>query len=93
MFNNIGKKIMKFAKVMCWIVIILGVIASLVNAYEMARVNTILVGVVVLIPSIALTVFLGWASFLVLYGFGQLVDDTHEIKSAVVKPEEEEKAE
>lgn len=89
MFNNIGKKIMKFAKVMCWIVIILGIIVSIASAYEMARVNTILVGIVVFIPSVVLTVFLGWASFLVLYGFGQLVDDTHEIKSAVVKPEEE----
>lgn len=89
MFNNIGKKIMKFAKVMCWIVIIGGIIVSAANAYEMARVNTPLVGLAVLVPSLALSVFFGWASFLMLYGFGQLVDDTHEIRSAVVKPEEE----
>lgn len=93
MYNNIGKKIMKFAKVMCWIVIIGGIIVSVASAYEMARVNTPLVGLVVLIPSVALTIFAGWASFLVLYGFGQMVDDTHEIKASIVKPEAEEKAE
>lgn len=85
MFNNIGKKIMKFAKVIFWVVLIGGIIASAGSAYEMAKVNTLLVGVVVFIPLAAVSVFAAWASTLVLYGFGQLVDDTHEIKGKVEK--------
>ena len=90
MFNNIGKKIMKFAKVIFWVILIIGIIVSAASSYEMARANTLLVGVVTFIPSVLLTVFAAWASTLTLYGFGQLVDDTHEIKGSVVKPEEEE---
>ena len=93
MFNNIGKKIMKFAKVIFWFILIVGIIASIGSAYEMARVNTPLVGAVVLIPSLALSIFAAWASTLVLYGFGQLVDDTHEIRGATVQPAEEDTAE
>ena len=95
MFTNIGKKIKVFAKVLCWIGIIGGIISGLsliVVGAKGAGITTnyygsssfvggtalIVAGVVLLI----LLPLLAWASSFVLYGFGEMVDSTSDIKQS-----------
>ena len=75
MWSNIGNKIKVLAKVICWIGIILSVIAGIAiivggNGYSYSSGSTALTGI--------LTIVLGalgsWISSLTLYGFGELVD-------------------
>ena len=82
MFNNIGHKIQVLAKVLCWIGIICWVITGLalmaggssmtyrLNGEFVAGIMTIIVGVLV-----------SWIGSFLLYGFGQLVEDTHAIRA------------
>ncbi len=70
MFNNVGKKIMLFAKIEFWISLIAGIIAFFV-----------LIGDA---PGIAFACLGGGFAFIVtawfIYAFGQLVDDVHSMK-------------
>ena len=71
MFNNIGLKIKKLAKVLCWIGIIISVISGIAM---MASGNggAVLTGLLV----IGLGSLISWLLTLTLYGFGQLVDNS-----------------
>ena len=95
MFTNIGKKIKVLAKVLCWIGIIGGIISGIsliaVGANG-AGISTryygsssfvggtamIVVGVVILI----LLPLLSWISSFILYGFGEMVDNTSDVKQS-----------
>lgn len=93
MFTNIGKKIKVLAKVLCWIGIIGGIISGIsliavgasgagfsASYYGSSSFvgggALIAVGVVMLI----LLPLLAWVSSFVLYGFGEMVENTDEIK-------------
>ena len=71
MFNNIGHKIQVLAKVLCWIGIICWVITGLALMAGGSSMTYRLNGEFVRANS---------GSFL-LYGFGQLVEDTHAIRA------------
>lgn len=91
MFNNIGHKIQVLAKVLCWIGIICWVITGLAlmagSSSMTYRLNGEFVransgaGVVVGILTIVVGVLVSWIGSLVLYAFGQLVEDTHAIRA------------
>ena len=82
MFNNIGHKIQVLAKVLCWIGIICWVITGLVlmAGGEFVRANSG-AGVVAGIMTIIVGVLVSWIGSFLLYGFGQLVEDTHAIRA------------
>ncbi len=70
MFNNVGGKIKAIAKVVAWIGIVICVIYGfvlLVSVEDMA-----LVGLIVM----TVGSLLSWVSSLVLYGFGELIDNS-----------------
>ena len=69
MFNNIGRKIMTLAEVLCW----LGILASILAA--LAFKNTSFAFIIVVGG-----VLLSWLSSFALYGFGELIENTSIIK-------------
>lgn len=91
MFNNIGHKIQVLAKVLCWIGIICWVITGLALMAGGSSVTYRLTGsyvtassaagVLVSIVTIIVGVLLSWIGSFLLYGFGQLVEDTHAIRA------------
>ncbi len=76
MFNDVGRKIMIWAKVLCWIYIIAGIIAFLLYGFQEDE------------WGIAFACLGGGFTFVVsawfLYGFGQMVDDIHSLKQREV---------
>lgn len=91
MFNNIGHKIQVLAKVLCWIGIICWVITGIAlmaggssmtyqlnGAYVRASNGS---SIVAGILTIVFGVLLSWIGSFLLYGFGQLVEDTHAIRA------------
>ena len=91
MFNNIGHKIQKLAKAFWWIGIVFWTITGLalmaggssvtyrLNG-EFVRANSG-AGVVAGILTIIVGVLVSWIGSFLLYGFGQLVEDTHAIRA------------
>ena len=81
MFNNIGRKIKTFAKVMCWIGIIVSVVAGLVMivgsffSYVYAPAAGIASG---LLTAVLGSLF-SWVGSFMMVGFGELVENTAEI--------------
>ncbi len=71
MFDNIGKKIKILAYVLTWVGIIASVITgiAMMNSFD-STVRTI--GLIVLIVGSLLS----WASSFIIYGFGQLIENT-----------------
>lgn len=71
MFENIGQKIKKMAKVFCWIGII-GSVVLAISYFVMSKNNGdfVLTGLIVLFVGCLVS----WASNLALYGFGELID-------------------
>ena len=70
MFDNIGGKIKTLAMVVTWV----GIIASVLSSFIFLVIDDdmfIIGGVVAVFGSL-----LSWASSLVLYGFGQLIENT-----------------
>ena len=81
MFENIGSKIMKLAKVLCWLGIIASVItgiaiigASSYNRYSSG--SSILAGIL----TIVFGCLLSWIGSFFTYGFGQLIENTDHIR-------------
>ena len=79
MFNNIGRKIKTFAKVMCWIGIIVSVAAGLVMIASSFSGYTPAAGIVSGILTAVLGSLFSWVGSFVLVGFGELVENTAEI--------------
>ena len=73
MFDNIGGKIKALAQVVTWI----GIIASIISGIAIISIDDemIFVGLMVMIFG-ALS---SWASSFVLYGFGQLVENSDKL--------------
>ena len=75
MFDNIGKKIMKLATVICWIGIIFSIIGFIVMlALGIDNEDDLLIGLsfVVLVVGI----FGSWIGSFFIYGFGKLIDNS-----------------
>ena len=80
MFSNIEKKIKTLAKVLTWIGIVASVVAGvaiiLTGLSQYAGGAAVALGILTMIFG-----SLGsWLSNLVLYGFGQLIEDTRKIR-------------
>jgi len=73
MFKNIGGKIKTFAKVVAWIGIIASVIVGLV--FGMEDEDMIIYGLLIA----GLGAFLSWVSSFIVYGFGQIVENTDKL--------------
>lgn len=69
MFNDIGKKIKTLAELICWI----GIILSIISGCALMGANGI--GILVII----LGVLGSWTGSFLLYGFGELVDNSTKI--------------
>ncbi len=93
MFSNIGKKIKVLAKVFCWIGIIFSFVTGILmgsgTSYLATLSNTISgdaaafatssIGVFGGIIFIVVGSLISWISSFVLYGFGELVDNSSEL--------------
>ena len=88
MFDNIGSKIKKLAKILCWLGIIISVISGIAimaagnnysyNSYSSS--GSTVGGVVGGILTIVLGSLLSWISSFFAYGFGQLIENTDRIR-------------
>lgn len=70
MFDNIGSKIKSLAQIVCWMGIVVSAISGL--AIMISNEETIFVGLlIILLGSIG-----SWIGSFVLYGFGQLIENS-----------------
>ena len=82
MFNNIGAKIKGLAKFICWAGIVICVITGIImlvqakDAYSGVRPTLILIGLAIMI----IGSLLSWIGSFLLYGFGELVDNSSKIR-------------
>lgn len=78
MFSNIGEKIKGLAMVFCW----LGIIACIIMGATMcADEDTIAIGITYMIGGSILS----WIGSFVLYGFGELIANTMQIRYLIDK--------
>ena len=84
MFSNIGGKIKGLAKFICWVGIISSVVAGIVliisshnsnGYYSYTDTNMIIAGILVMLFGSILS----WIGSFVLYGFGELVDNSSKL--------------
>ena len=81
MFDNIGAKMQKLAKILAWVIIICSLVAA-VSVFFIAISSVYLLGMLLLVPVIAVAgVLIAWASTITLYGFGQLLEDVRAIRT------------
>ncbi len=91
MFNNIGQKIKTLAKVLCWIGIVLSVItgiAAMLSGNSTITINGNYAVVSPVISGIIVIIFgclASWIGSFFAYGFGQLIENTDEIKKNTAK--------
>ena len=85
MFKNIGKKIMALAKVLCWFGIVVSLIAAVGAGLAAAQQggSNVVIGLIGGIVVAVLGVLASWIGSFVLYGFGQLIDDTANIRKKI----------
>ncbi len=79
MFDHVGKKIKGIATVVTWIGIVISFIIGCILIYEGAQDSDngilILIGILVM----AIGSFIAWLSTILLYGFGELIDNSEKI--------------
>lgn len=71
MFNNIGGKIKSLAKIVCW----LGIISYIISGFSLILTNQqplVLVGILIAVVGSLFS----WISLFILYGFGELVENS-----------------
>lgn len=78
MFKNIGKKIKLLAQIVTWIQIVIYFVLAMALLDDMP-----LLGLAILIIGIGLA----WLSSFLLYGFGQLIDNTDKLVKLTINPE------
>ena len=84
MFSNIGQKIKTLAKVCTWIGIICSILCGLVVIFEGGDIESILIGFLI---GIAGSLF-SWIGSFLLYGFGQLVENSDKIVKSLETKEQ-----
>lgn len=70
MFDNIGSKIKKLAELLCWIGMLLSIIGGVILMYAVDSLVPVGTAIVFIGP------LLSWISSFVLYGFGELVENS-----------------
>ena len=81
MFDNIGSKIMKLAKVICWLGIIASVISGIAMIVQSSRSRySAGSGVLIGILTIVMGCLISWIGSFFTYGFGQLIENTDHIR-------------
>lgn len=84
MYKNIGKKIKAVAKVFAWIGIILFVLIGLIMAgvagVMEGEPGLIVAGIIVAVVG----ALVSWISSFMVYGFGQLIDNSDMIKDMMI---------
>lgn len=83
MYKNPGKKLKSLARFILWIAIILNVLIF-IGIYlgaveEIGRQSTIAL-VLFIALGVVIGMLLGWLASIILYAFGELVEDTHSIR-------------
>ena len=86
MFDNIGGKIKGVAKTVTVILIVLSVVYGAVTWKGLADVHQGTLGFVMFLVIGGLGSLAAWLGSLVLYGFGQLIEDASAIRKELVKP-------
>lgn len=81
MFTNIGEKIKTTATVCCWIIIIGAVIAG----FRLMLAGGVMAGILITAGGI----LIGWISSFVLYGFGELVENSCIVANLMAKQDAE----
>ncbi len=91
MFNNIGHKIKTLAKVLCWVGIVFSVIVgiaimttgngSLTINGTPAAVSPAVIGIIYMVIGCVAS----WIASFFAYGFGQLIENSDEIKKNTAK--------
>ena len=76
MFVDVGRKLRIWAKIICWIGILLSVLSGILCIR--ADDDYILIGIIIIIAGVAAS----WVTSLVLYGFGEIVDNTYDSAKA-----------
>jgi len=77
LFSNIGKKIKTLASVVAWLGIILCGVLGFFLTIATGRIEWLLIA--------AIGALISWISSFVLYGFGQLIENTDEIRKSLKK--------
>lgn len=72
MFNNMGRKIKVLAKILCWI----GIIASAVFGFLFGTKDDETLSLIIGIAIIIFGTLFSWIGSFLLYGFGQLVENS-----------------
>ncbi len=81
MFDNIGSKIMKLAKVLCWLGIIASVISGIATIVSTSSSSyTAGAGILSGILIIVLGSLFSWIGSFFTYGFGHLIENTDNIR-------------
>ena len=75
MFNNIGSKIKALAKVICWLGVIISVITGIIGIINGTEQSTVSGIITIIFGSLA-----SWLGSFFAYGFGQLIENTDEIR-------------
>jgi len=81
MFTNIGGKIKTTAAVFCWIIII----ASVISGIVMMANDEVAAGLIIIVAGS----LIGWVSSFMLYGFGELVENSCIIANLMAKQDAE----
>ena len=76
MFNNVGGKIKKIAKIFCWLGIIGSIIGG-ISMFESFYELSVLYGFLVMIVGSIIS----WLNSLLFYAFGELVEDIRAIRN------------
>ena len=81
MFSNIGGKIKTTAAVWCWLIII----ASVIAAFRLMTTGGVIAGILIAVAGI----LTGWVSSFMLYGFGELIENSSIIANLMAKQDAE----
>lgn len=93
MFNNIGEKIKKVAKILFWIEAVICVLVAFVYAGQALQdTSSFIVFLLVLVIGTVLGILISYVSVIITYGFGELISLTkrnNEILESVKKDSED----
>ena len=87
MFNSVGRKIQTMAKFICGLGIGISVLSGLGTMIAASNARNAGAGILVGIAVIALGTLVSWASTVVLYGFGELIENVRSIAQSMEKTE------
>ena len=79
MFDNIGGKIKKLAKILCWVGIVLSVLVGLITVIAAGAANASASAVFGALLGTAVGVLASWIGSFFTYGFGQLVENSDKL--------------